>query len=227
MGGERLPAPPRERKPALAALAVLLILVGALGATLLVMRAGDKISVVEIVSPVASGDKIPESAIREVMISDVTDDSALHFITWGQRGDLLKNYRAKTNLYPQSVLTQSMLTTGDDVVPAGKSLVGMSLKVGEYPSKMGVGSTVAAYRVGNDATKSEGDSGTSGDGSTGSASTLISGNLIVKGADGDSSGLGGGDLSVTVLVDTADAGPLTIAAAANEVALVLVPTSSN
>lgn len=38
--GERLPSPPRERKPALAALAVLLILVGALGATMLVLRAG-------------------------------------------------------------------------------------------------------------------------------------------------------------------------------------------
>lgn len=60
MGGERLPSPPRERKPALAALAVLLILVGALGATLMVMRAGDKVSVVEVVAPVAAGNKIPE-----------------------------------------------------------------------------------------------------------------------------------------------------------------------
>lgn len=37
--GERLPTVARERKPALAALAVLLILVGALGATVLVLRA--------------------------------------------------------------------------------------------------------------------------------------------------------------------------------------------
>ena len=46
--GERLPTPPRERKPALAALAVLLILVGALGATMLVLQAGDRIEVVKI-----------------------------------------------------------------------------------------------------------------------------------------------------------------------------------
>ena len=55
MSGERLPTPPRERKPALAALAVLLILVGALGATMLVLRAGDRIEVVKVTKAIPAG----------------------------------------------------------------------------------------------------------------------------------------------------------------------------
>ncbi|NUR27045.1 MAG: hypothetical protein HOV83_14575, partial [Catenulispora sp.] len=44
-GPTRLPTAPRERKPALAALAVLLILAGALATVLLVNRSGHRISV--------------------------------------------------------------------------------------------------------------------------------------------------------------------------------------
>lgn len=218
MGGDRLPMAPRERKPALAALAVLLILLGALGATVMVMRAGNKISVVEVTSSVAAGDPFPQSAIHEVMLSD---DSGVDFIKWSQRGDLMKNYRAATNIVPGSVLVDSMVTQKDQVLVPGKSLVGLSLKEGQFPRSLSAGDTVAAYRVGNDAAKSQAQNG-----GLGGTSTLISAHLIVKAAVG-SSGLGSGDLSVTVLADTADAGPLTIAAAANEVALVLVPSSKN
>ena len=44
----RLPAPARERKPALAALAVLLILGGALGAGFLVLQSGKRVAAIEI-----------------------------------------------------------------------------------------------------------------------------------------------------------------------------------
>lgn len=222
--------PTRERKPALAALAVLLILVGALGATVMVMRAGNKISVVQVVQPVAIGQPIPESAIREVMISDISGDSNVVFIRWGQRADLIANYRAKTNLVIDSVLTKSMLTDKDDQLPAGKSLVGLSLKQGQFPETLGTGDTVAAYRVGNDAAKSQtqgSGSSTGATGSTGTVNTLINDHLIVKKRSDQSSGLGNGDTLLTVLVDSADAGQLTLSSAANEVALVLVPDSKN
>jgi hypothetical protein len=222
LGGERLPVAPRERKPALAALAVLLILVGALGATVMVMRAGDKVSVVVVTQDVPAGDKIPETAIKEVMMSDISDNQ-VHLIRWGQRNDLTNNYQAATNIMAGSVLSESMITAKGDAVPPGKSIVGLSLKDGQFPDNLDTGSIVAAYRVGTDAATSQSDTSDSG-GSAGT-STLISGHLTVRSAVG-SDGLGSGTTLVNVIVDSADAGALAVAASANEVALVLVPTSS-
>jgi hypothetical protein len=223
-GGERLPVAPRERKPALAALAVLLILLGALGATVMVMRAGDKVSYVEITQPIAAGDQIPESAIREVMLSENT---GLGLIRWEQRGDLVKNYRAAVTLVPESILSNQMITTKDNVLTAGKSLVGLSLKDGQFPKGgISVGDTVAAYVVGNDAAKSQNSAasgGTSGETAGTPRDTLISNRLIVKSISSDSSDLGTGDTNVTVIADTSAVGPLTIAASANNVALVRIP----
>ncbi|SFF13659.1 hypothetical protein SAMN05216251_108332 [Actinacidiphila alni] len=225
VGGERLPTVTRERKPALAALAVLLILVGALGATVMVMRAGNKISVVKIDKNVAIGDPIPSSAIREVMVSD---DSGVNFVLWKQRGDLEKNYRAGTNIVAGSVLVKEMITPQKDVLPAGKSLVGLSLKQGGFPYGITTGQRVAAYQVGNDAAKAQ--SGSSGDtsaGSGGDPNTLISDSLIIKSIKSDASGLGGGNTLITVIADSTVAGKLTLAASTNEVSLVLMPDSKN
>lgn len=215
---------PRERKPALAALAVLLILLGAFGAVLTVVRASDKVSYVEITQPVAAGDPIPDAAIRSV---DLSSDSGLGLIAWSQRGDLQKNYRAAVTLVPGSVLSDKMITKKGNVLTAGKSLVGLSLKDGQFPKgSLSVGDTVAAYLVGNDAAKQSSSSGsTDGSGSTGTTTTLISNKLVVRSVDADNSNTTG-DTYVTVLVDTADAGPLTIAASANNVALVRIPPAS-
>lgn len=218
-GAERLPVAPRERKPALAALAVLLILVGALGATVMVMRAGNKVSVVEVTSPVAAGEKIPSSAIREVMVSDNT---GLSFIRWNQRGDLTSHFRAATNLTQGSVLVRSMITDQDNSVPAGKSLVGISLKEGQFPTGLRTGQTVAAYFVG-DTTKTS--SGASGD-SAGSGSTLISDTLVLRSIGTNSSDVGTSDTSVTVIADDSVVSALTTAASSQDVALVSVPSKN-
>lgn len=223
LGGERLPVAPRERKPALAALAVLLILVGALGATVIVMRAGNKISVVEVTTQIASGEPIPETAIHEVMISD---GSGVDFIKWSQREDLLKHYRAGTNLTKGSLLVTSMITKNDQALTPGKSVVGLSLKDGQFPKGLQPGDTVAAYRVGNIV-----GSTSSGKSSTDDSANnpLINDHLIIKTIDNSaaSSLSGSGNTPVTVLVDTDSAAQLTIAASANQVSLVLVSASKN
>lgn len=213
VGGDRLPTAPRERKPALAALAVLLILVGALGATVIVLRAGDKVSVVEIAEPVPAGQRIPETAIREVMVSQNT---GLDFITWAQRGDLTSSFYASTDLTEGSLVVRSMITETPEKVPAGKSLVGLSLKEDQYPLGLKAGSTVAAYYVGNDTAKSS-------DGLA--ADPLIGTGLTVKSiSGGGSDGVGGsGQTAVTVVVDTSQAGRLAAAASGDSVALAIVP----
>lgn len=211
---------PRERKPALAALAVLLILLGALGATVMVMRAGNKVAVIRIDQDVAAGDPIPQSALHQVMLSD---DSGVNFIKWSQRNSLMRSFRAKTNIVSGSVLVRSMIVDKSEVINPGKSLVGLSLKDGQFPRGLEVGDVVAAYRVGNDAAKSLTQSNTSALG----PDNLISGHLIIKDAPTTAGGLSSGDTTVTVLADSEDAGKLTIAASANEVALVRVTNSKN
>ncbi|MEE4545444.1 hypothetical protein V2S66_26180 [Streptomyces sp. V4-01] len=200
-------------------MAVLLILVGALGATVVVLRAGNKVSVVEIAEPVASGDRIPESALREVMISENT---GLDFITWAQRGDLTSHYRAATDLTQGSVLVTSMITDQDNSLPAGKSLVGLSLKEGHYPQGLKEGDTVAAYFVGDASGRSSGSSA--------AADPLISGSLVVKAISGGGSSDGAdgsGDTAVTVIADTSVAGALAVAASGDGVTLVIVPNGKH
>src|ERR671915_2342757 len=72
--GQRLPVPPRERKPALAALAVLLILGGALTSAYLVMASGQRVSAIRVAQPVAAGQRIPLGALQEVQIGNTGID---------------------------------------------------------------------------------------------------------------------------------------------------------
>ncbi len=216
-GGDRLPVAPRERKPALAALAVLLILVGALGATVLVLRAGDKVEAIEITQRVAAGQPIPASAVSEV---DVSKDG-FDYVMWSQR-DLLGSYRAATDLLPNTPLVGEMLTH-NKALATGQVVVGLSLKDGQYPQGLQPGDHVAAYQVGT-------DNSAAATGATGKSA--LNGNLLTANAkvqsvvqpSGDA--IGSGDLPVTLVVGQSDAAALTQAASAGEVALVVVPTGS-
>ncbi|MER7412158.1 hypothetical protein [Streptomyces cacaoi] len=224
VGGDRLPSAPRERKPALAALAVLLVLLGALGATVLVMRAGDRVEAVAITKRVPQGQPVPESAIRSVMVAE---DSDVQYVRWEQRG-LLKKYRSATDLVDGTVLVGSMLTKEKGVAP-GKSVVGLSLKSGQFPPRLEEGDTVSAYLVGRRDTASDSDDTGSGSGSGGgsgrgggaSADALITDNAKVQSIKRDSGDSLSSDLPVSVVVDRSDAAALTAAASNGEVSLVL------
>jgi hypothetical protein len=223
--GERLPIAPRERKPALAALAVLLILAGALGSTVLVLRAGDRVEAVKVTKRVSAGEKVPDSAISSVMVAK---DSDVQYVEWAQRG-LLTKYRASTDLVPGSVLVGPMLTKQQGP-KANQVVVGLSLKGGQYPAGLKAGDMVAAYRVGTDGSKAGAGTSTGGAGTGGPSETepLIVGRAkvqSVKGSGGDTTS--GGDLPVSVIVDQTAAPGLTQSAAAGEVSLVLVPAHSS
>jgi hypothetical protein len=229
--GERLPVAPRERKPALAALAVLLVLVGALGATVLVLRAGNKTEAIKITERVAAGQSIPASAMTEV---DVASGTGVNYVQWAQR-NALNNYRAATDILPNTPLVGEMLTQ-DKGLANGKVIVGLSLKDGQYPAGLSAGDTVAAYRVGTDSSKASSSSSSAGTaagaGSTGTSGSqgnnLITANARVQSATpptGDT--IGSGDLPVTLIVDQSDAAGLTQAASAGQVALVVVPGSAS
>lgn len=131
-GATRLPTAPRERKPALAALAVLLILAGALATMLLVNRSGNRISVVKVGdASIAAGSRLSSSQFVE---ASVAADQNIHYILWSQVGQL-NNRITYNSLVTGSLLTQEMLDQGTKLdLPAGTSLMGVQIKQGHYPT---------------------------------------------------------------------------------------------
>ncbi|GGR73331.1 hypothetical protein GCM10010252_09830 [Streptomyces aureoverticillatus] len=219
--GERLPTAPRERKPALAALAVLLILVGALGATVLVLRAGDRIEVVKVTEKVAPGESVNKDNSTTVMVAE---DTSIHYIKASQRGALAK-LKAKTAIYPGTVVVGEMF---DDKggLPTGKASVGLALKEGQYPSTLKQGDTVALYRVAaNGSSSSSGDKGTGG--SSAARTPLVADARVGLVNSNKDSTISTGNLSITVLVDNDDVAAVTSAASLGEVAVAVVPTTAD
>jgi hypothetical protein len=140
----RPPSAPRERRPLLVALGLLLVLVGVLASVYLQQRAGDRVGVVEISKRVPQGEPITASDITEVMVAV---DPNISYVTWTQRS-LLTRYTAETDLVPGTILVGQMLTTAVPL-PQGSEVVGFSLKDGQYPLGIQSGDTVSAYFVSN------------------------------------------------------------------------------
>ncbi|MFY1678251.1 MULTISPECIES: hypothetical protein [unclassified Streptomyces] len=218
--GDRLPTVPRERRPAMAALAVLLILLGALGATTLVLRAGDRLEVVQLKKDVPKGASISDGDIQPILVNG---DSGADFVPWTSRENL-KELGAKSTLYAKTVLVGQMF--GEKAsMDAGEVAVGLALKQGHYPAGLADGDEVAAYRVG-DAPAESGD-GEAFSGSTSAESPLVERavvrNVVKTTGDDEGDVTGSAYFPVTLTVDSADAAPLARAAASGEVALVLLP----
>ncbi|AZP19643.1 hypothetical protein ACIGMX_41375 [Streptomyces aquilus] len=215
--GDRLPTPPRERKPALAALAVLLILVGALGATMLVLQAGDRVEVVKVTKEIPAGESVNTSNATSVLVAK---DDSINYVEWSQL-DALKTYKAKSTIYAGTVVIGDMFAKGESL-PAGKAAVGVALKEGQYPSDIKAGDTVAVYNVDSRSSSSSSDDNSS------SSSAASSGGLIVDSAKvntvaaDDDATVSTGNLSLTLLVDQSDAAAVAKAASAGAVAVVHV-----
>ncbi|MFD4630110.1 hypothetical protein ACFVYR_16690 [Streptomyces sp. NPDC058284] len=218
--GERLPAPPRERKPALAALAVLLILVGALGATVLVLRAGDRIEVVRVTAPIAAGESPAEGEnIDHVMVAE---GSGINYVKWEQRGALEK-LKAKSAIPAGAVAVGEMFAkkTG---LPAGKASVGLSLKEGQYPSDLKVGDTVAAYPVVSGTSTRRGSGGSSG---SASGDPLVAAAKVNTIADKSDATISTGNQSITLLVPQEEVAALASAASEGKVVVARVSDNNN
>ncbi|MEV0967313.1 hypothetical protein [Microtetraspora glauca] len=198
----KLPVPPRERKPALAALAVLLILGGALATTLLVLRSGDRVSAVGIVQQVGAGQLITASAIKEVQIAD----TGIDYVPWRYRSEVETTYAAVT-LLPGTLLTSAMVTKSSEELGPGKAIVGLALKAGQAPVGMRKGDVVQVIYV------------PAGGKGTAQQRVLAPGARVHSvGAPGRSgSGL------VSVVVDTAISPTVAAYASSGEIALAVLP----
>ncbi|HSZ41306.1 MAG TPA: hypothetical protein VK817_15230 [Trebonia sp.] len=138
--GRRMPSAPRERKPALAILAVLLIVGGALAAGVLVLQSGQHVGAVEITQAVPAGQPIPSSAIQEVQIAKGT---SVDYVSWQFAGEI-SQYLSNEAIPPDTLLNSGMLTKAKSL-PSGMAYVGLALKDGEAPTSLQSGDTVSIY----------------------------------------------------------------------------------
>jgi hypothetical protein len=232
--GRRMPSAPRERKPALAALAVLLVALGAVAAGYLVINAGHRVGAVEITQQVGQGQRIPASAIKEV---EIASNSGINYVAW-QYANRVAGIYASVQIPAGTLLTPAM-TTATNNLAAGKVQVGLSLKPGQAPANLLIGQSVEAFGVGTGsgcgAAAGGGGAGGTGGGGTGDGSG--------NGAGGNGSGSGvpittgviasvvgstasnGSTAAVTLAVPDADAGVLACYASAGDVAIALTPGS--
>ena len=218
-GGRRMPSAPRERKPALAALAVLLVALGAVAAGFLVINAGHRVAAVEITQEVGQGEQIPASAIHEVEISS---DSGLNYVAWQYAGRVTGVFAA-IQIQAGTLLTPVM-TSSTNNLAAGKVEVGLSLKAGQEPGNLLIGDTVEAFPVGTGSgcgtTATSGTGITGSTGSTGRTVPIATGTIASISGDATTSGNNAG---VTLAVASADAGILACYASAGDVAITLTP----
>ncbi len=138
--GRRLPGAPRERKPALAALAVVLVVGGALVAALLVIDAGHKTGAIEIAQPVGQGQKIPLSSMQEIQ---VTSGTGIDYVPWNQASQVARTYAA--TMLPAGTLLTPQMTTAAGNVTKGMTVVGLALKDGQLPDGLQVGNHVDIF----------------------------------------------------------------------------------
>ena len=207
--GRRLPSAPRERKPALAALAVVLVVGGALLAALLVVDAGHKTGAIEITQTVGQGQKIPLSAMQEVQ---VTSGSDLDYVPWNQASQVANTYAA--TMLPVGTLLTPQMTTSSNSLANGMTVIGLALKDGELPDGLQVGDHIDIFATSD---------------STGRcprpASNVLTANAVVMSIGNPSSASQGNADDVQVAVNPSDAGGVSCNAANNNVSVGIVPGS--
>lgn len=201
--GSRLPVARRERKPALAALAVLLILAGALATLVLVNRSGNRVSAIEMTRTVAAGTTIQAGDMTEVQVA--VDDN-IHYVLYSQV-DQVVGRSAGTTLVAGSVLVSEMLgSPQQQALKAGQAMIGFLFKEGQYPvNQLRPGDVVELWQTnGGTAVADSGSTGTSGGQATTKTyptSPLCQATVLALSRSGDA-------LDVTLGVPEAEVGQL-------------------
>ncbi|SDQ86844.1 hypothetical protein [Thermostaphylospora chromogena] len=199
----KLPVPPRERKPALAALAVLLILGGALATTLLVLRSGDRVSAIRITEQVGAGQRFTPEVMEEVQIAD----TGIDYVRWADREAVARTF-ARVTLLPGTLLTPEMTVTASRELGPGKARVGLSLKPGQMPAGLKAGDRVQVIHVPNRNSSADGDD------------RLLAQSALVDSVSRGGSGTGG---QVTVIVDSSISPEVAAFSSLGEIALAELP----
>jgi hypothetical protein len=203
--GRRMPSTPRERKPVLAVLAVLLIVGGALAAGTLVIKSGQRIGAIEVVQQISQGEQIPSTALQEVQISA---DSGVSYVSW-QFASQLAQYFAATPIPKGTLLNNGMLTK-TNALPNDEAEVGLALKDGQVPGGLQAGDTINVYST---ASTSGGCPGKPG------ATLASDANVISVSPSASASGM----TDVVIAMGTESVGPLVCNTANGSTGIAIMP----
>lgn len=205
-GRGRLPAPHRDRRPALAALALLLIVAGALASAVVAYRSGDRVDVLIAARDILPGQKVTADDFTVARIAAegtaVIDASALRNFVGTHT----------TARVPKGTLLNRTMFLAGDVLPADGVVVGITLALAQQPAgALRVGDVVRAYLVPR---------------SSDAALVGQVGQVLLKSArvvEVRNAATSDGSLTVSVLVSAEEAPAVVPAAAARQVALARLP----
>lgn len=198
---DRLPPSPRERRPLLAAFAVLLIVGGAAAAGLLAVRSDSRVPVLVAAQDIAVGQTITADDLREV---SVASEGTL-LVPAAQRATVVGQY-ARVAVSAGQLIDSTMLTSTSALQP-GKVAVGASLAAGRVPATgLLSGDVVQLVRV-----------------SGGEGEVVVEDALVSSAVSASASGTTGtGATTVTFIVDEGLGAQIAGVAAEGELAAVLV-----
>jgi hypothetical protein len=206
-GSRRPPQVTRERKPALAALALLLIAGGALGAAYLVLQNGHRVAAIEVAQPLGAGERVPAAALREV---DIAVSGGLGYVPWSEAAQVTRFYAAAA-IPPGTLLTPAMVARVNGLA-SGKAVLGLALKDGQLPAGLQPGDHVNLYEVSDAAQSCPGTPG----------STLAP-NAVVLGISAPPAAGGTPAVDVRVALAPAAAGAVACNAANGNVGVAMLP----
>lgn len=206
-GANRLPNS-RERRPALAALAVILILLGAAGSALIALNSGNRSDFVAIgADSLAPGHKLEAKDLSRGDLAGATGG----LIPWSEANKYIGRYTTSWLYKDQFVTPQNFTKDGAKPIPAGGAQIGISLEAGRAPSDgLDVGDIVAVVRV----PTANQDSGSPLELVKAAEVTASSGALVDAKTNANTT------LNVTVLVPSSDLTSVAAAAAAKTLVLV-------
>ncbi|MGA2826350.1 MAG: hypothetical protein ABSF03_09520 [Streptosporangiaceae bacterium] len=205
----KLPGAPRERKPALAALAVVLILGGALAVGYVMLQSAKRVDAIEITQQVGLGQQIPLSAMQEVQVAA---NSGFGYVPWSEAGQVTHSFAA-TTILKGTLLTSSMALATDPVVN-GRDTMGLALKDGQLPAGLTAGDDIDIYEVSDASEACPGQPG-----------SLLSGDAVVLSISAPSATSSSAVADVEVALDPATAGAVACNASNGILSVAVTPGS--
>lgn len=204
----RRPSPPRQRRPALAALAVLMIVGGALVAGLLALQMNERVPVLAASGGIPAGGEITADNVRVVHVAADREDVAM--IPESQLGELLEaGAVARTRIAQGQLITESLLVQDGPLASGDFAMVSVLRTPGLVPKGTAEGDRVLVVRAAPES-------------GTGRGRTITEGYVMSR-TGGASDGLGGGSAgSLTLLVPQEAAQEVVDAAGANRAGLAIL-----
>jgi flagella basal body P-ring formation protein FlgA len=188
--GNRMPAPPRQRRPALAAIAILLIVGGALVAGLLAIRMDSRVSVIAASDSISPGAKITAGDLKKVSVAS----DQLDLIGWQYRNKIVGTY-AKGTIYPGMLMSTQMLDS-ESPVGNGRVIVSVLRNPALTPKELAKGDLVQVVRA----------SGNSSTNATTAGAKDVTRGLVVSVTTAKKDSLGGASSGSVSLLVPASAG---------------------